>query len=77
MKKKTYRTEEEKKEFERAIEWAGNKSELARRLGVSPQYIWAALHSDRAISARVACQLEAISGGKFKAENLNKMLKTT
>lgn len=56
-----------KKPIDIAIEWAGSKAELARRLGIYKQAVssW----GDNIPEGR-AYQIEVISGGKVKAASM-------
>lgn len=55
--------------MEDAIEWAGSKSELARKLGVSKPAV-SAWVKQKGLPAGRAIDLERLSGGRLKAVDL-------
>lgn len=51
-----------KQALEKAIAAAGSQAELARRLGLKQQHIWAWLHRDTQVPAERVLAIEAATG---------------
>jgi DNA-binding transcriptional regulator YdaS (Cro superfamily) len=61
--------------IKRAIEITGGQSALARRLStperrISQAYVWAWLHNRRRVPAEFCPEIEKVTGGQVKCEEL-------